>query len=106
MIRAESGEIGMDLARTQHPDLILLDLHLPDISGEVALSRLKNDPETMDIPVIVVSGEGDEVQIRRLEEHGMDRFVSKPIDVPRFLEVFDETLSSRSGHRVAGELGG
>lgn len=54
--RASSGKQGLAEARTHRPDLVLLDLTMPDVDGRTVLVQLKNDPETVDIPVIVISG--------------------------------------------------
>jgi CheY-like chemotaxis protein len=92
MLRATHGRAGLELAVEHDPDLVLLDLHLPDMAGEDALSQLKGDPRTRHIPVFVVSAETDTARLRELERIGMDAFVAKPIQVAQLLELIDGTL--------------
>ncbi len=87
MIPAMQGSIGLALAREHHPDIIILDLHLPDINGEVVLTRLKADPSTQDIPVIILTADASKGLARRLAQIGASEFLSKPLDVSRFLKV-------------------
>jgi PAS domain S-box-containing protein len=96
MLRASGGAVGLELARDHNPDLVLLDLHLPDMSGEEALSHLKSDPATRHIPVIVVSADTDMSRIRRLEKMGSDGFISKPIDILHLLTLIDATLTTQA----------
>jgi CheY-like chemotaxis protein len=101
MLRAMQGGSGLELALEHDPDLVLLDLHLPDMSGEDVLSQLKNDPKTSHIPVIVVSAETDKARLQGLERIGMDAFVAKPINVAGLLELIDASLKIAAPHPVA-----
>jgi PAS domain S-box-containing protein len=92
LLRAMHGGTGVQLAMDHLPDLVLLDLHLPDMPGEEALARLRAAPRTKDIPVIAVSAETDSRAIERLQTLGIQGFVNKPIDVERFLELIDTAL--------------
>jgi signal transduction histidine kinase/CheY-like chemotaxis protein len=92
VLSAMQGGLGLELAHQHLPDLILLDLHLPDIPGDQVLHRLRADPATRSIPVIVVSADATPGQIRRLLEAGASDYLTKPIDVRRLLEVVDATL--------------
>ena len=87
MIAAMQGSIGLALAREHHPDMVILDLHLPDMHGEEVLQRLKAEPETRDIPVIVLTADASRGLAQRLARIGSCEFLSKPLDVPRFLKV-------------------
>ena len=87
LIPAMQGSIGLELAHQHHPALILLDLHLPDIQGEEVLKRLKADPETTDIPVIVLTGDATPGLAERLARLGTSDLLLKPFDVRRFLQV-------------------
>jgi signal transduction histidine kinase/CheY-like chemotaxis protein len=89
MVHAERGARGLELARTTLPDLILLDLHLPDIDGTEVLHALKRDPRTADIAVVIVSADASPGQARRLEAAGAQDYLTKPLDVRRVLEVLD-----------------
>lgn len=93
LITAMRGLIGIDLAREQSPDVILLDVHLPDIRGEEVLSRLRADPQTARIPVVVLSAEATQPKIQRFLAAGARAYLTKPLDIPRFLELLDDALA-------------
>jgi PAS domain S-box-containing protein len=93
LITAMQGTLGLDLARQHHPDVILLDLHLPDMQGDEALRRLRDNPETHDIEVIVVSADATASQKKRLLEAGASDYLTKPLDVRRFIDVLDRSLT-------------
>jgi CheY-like chemotaxis protein len=86
------GRLGLELIREHHPDLVLLDLNLPDISGAQVLSILRDDVSTRDIPVVIISADATRHQIDRLMEAGARAYMTKPLDVQRFLDVVDESL--------------
>ena len=93
---AKTGEglRALDLAREFRPDLILLDIQLPDISGLEACRRLKQDPETSAIPIVAVTAfamVGDE---RRARESGCDGYISKPIILRDFLQVVERFVTA------------
>jgi CheY-like chemotaxis protein len=92
LISAVQGRLGTELATEHRPDLILLDLNFPDISGEEVLRRLKEDPRTRGIPVVVISADTARRQIEAMLEAGAHDYISKPLDVPSFLAVVDEIL--------------
>jgi signal transduction histidine kinase/ActR/RegA family two-component response regulator len=87
LIPAMQGGLGMELAERHKPDLILLDLHLPDVPGVVLFERLRANPLTRDIPVVVVSADATERQFERLLDAGAVDYLTKPLDLRRFLEV-------------------
>ena len=91
------GRLGLDLAREHHPDLILLDVHLPDISGDEILRRLKAEPPIAGIPVIVISADATAVQVARLLSLGARDYLTKPLDVKKFIAALDEALNSAAG---------
>jgi signal transduction histidine kinase/ActR/RegA family two-component response regulator len=94
LLPAMTGRLGVELAREHQPDLILLDQHLPDIPGAEVLQRLKATPETRAIPVVIVSADATPGQLRRVLELGAVAYVTKPIDVPAFLELLDQLLGT------------
>ena len=94
VVSAMQGGLGVDLARQHRPDLILLDLHLPDVPGDEVLHRLRADPATRDIPVVVVSADATERTVRRLTQAGALDYLKKPIDVRRLLEIVDTHLAT------------
>jgi CheY-like chemotaxis protein len=93
LISAMKGHLGVDLAIRYHPDLILLDLHLPDIPGEEVFARLKAEATTNEIPIVVVSADASPETLRRLEALGVSRFLTKPVNVQLFLQTVDELLA-------------
>ena len=99
LIPAMQGRLGLQLAREHHPDLILLDLQLPDILGSEALRQLREMPETREIPVVVISADATPGRIDRLLAAGAWKYLTKPLDVKKFLAVLDEALEERkAGH--------
>jgi CheY-like chemotaxis protein len=86
---ANSGVAGLELAATYQPDLILLDLHLPDMGGEQVLRLLQVDPDTRDIPVVVVSADAMTHDVARLRTAGAVDYLTKPFDVGEFLSLID-----------------
>ena len=96
LLSAMQGSLGLELARQHHPDLILLDLHLPDISGEAVLRSLLADPRTRLIPVVVLSADATPAQVRKILGIGAEAYLTKPLDVRRLLELMDETLTAGS----------
>ena len=96
LIAAVQGEIGIELAQAHAPDLILLDLHLPDISGEEVLRRLKSNPETRDIPVVVVSADAMSRQVKRLLSAGAVDYLTKPLDLRKLGTVMRGILGKGS----------
>ena len=92
VVTAREGRLGIDLARERRPDLVLLDLHLPDMTGEEALGTLRLDPATKQIPVVVMSADANDETISRLLAAGASEYMTKPIDVGRFLHMVDDAL--------------
>ncbi|MGV3531656.1 MAG: PAS domain-containing protein [Chthoniobacteraceae bacterium] len=92
LLTAMQGGLGIDLAREHRPDLILLDLNLPDIPGDEVLSRLRQEAATQDIPVIMISADATSDRIAQLLSDGAIGYLTKPYKVTEFLEVIDEAL--------------
>jgi signal transduction histidine kinase/ActR/RegA family two-component response regulator len=95
LLSAMQGELGLQLARAQRPDVILLDLHLPDMSGEQVLASLREYPETERIPVIVLSADATSKRVDGLREAGARGYLTKPLDVTHFLDTVNEALNPR-----------
>jgi len=93
------GRLGLDLAIEHRPQLILLDLHLPDLPGEEVLLRLRAAPETRQIPVVVISADATAGQVDRLLALGAKAYLTKPLDVKRLLDLLDETLETAPAAR-------
>jgi CheY-like chemotaxis protein len=86
---ALQGAICVELAREIHPKLILLDIHLPDISGDEVLRRLRADPATADIAVVILSADVSPRRAQRLLDEGASDYLPKPIDVRRLVTILD-----------------
>jgi len=99
LVGADQGQAGLDIARTSRPDLILLDLHLPDMHGEEVLRRLWEDPHTRAIPVAVLSADATPAQMKRLRAAGAIAYLTKPLDVSQVLQLLDDTLAKGSQPR-------
>ncbi|MGH2679307.1 MAG: ATP-binding protein [Actinomycetota bacterium] len=89
LLSAMQGSIGVTLARDHRPELILLDLNLPDMRGQEVLARLRADPATADVPVVVISADATPGQRARLIESGARDFITKPFPVDRLLQLID-----------------
>ncbi|MHB8512056.1 MAG: hybrid sensor histidine kinase/response regulator [Actinomycetota bacterium] len=89
LISARLGSIGIELASKQLPDLIFLDLHLPDLDGVDVVQRLQSKSETKDIPIIVLSADATRHQQKELLDAGAKTYLTKPIGVRQLLSVLD-----------------
>ena len=92
-VQATDGRVVLDLARAHTPDLILMDIQLPEISGLEVTRMLKADEDLKSIPVVAVTAfamKGDEEKIR---EGGCEGYIAKPISVPKFLETVAKFLN-------------
>jgi signal transduction histidine kinase len=92
LLSAMQGRVGFELACQHQPDLILLDQHLPDLNGEAVLGLLHDDPRTREIPVVILSADANPRHVQRLRDAGARDYLTKPLDVGRFLAVLDATL--------------
>jgi signal transduction histidine kinase/AmiR/NasT family two-component response regulator len=95
LISAMRPQLGLDLAGQHHPDLILLDLHLPDMPGETVLRRLWSSPATADIPVAILSADARPALIERLLAEGVRGFLTKPLDIKELLGLVDGIAAER-----------
>ncbi|HJV28110.1 MAG TPA: ATP-binding protein [Aromatoleum sp.] len=92
LIDAATAETGLELARTCHPDLILMDLGLPGICGTEALRRLRQTPGLHDTPVIALSANAMPDDITTARAAGFDDYLTKPLDVARFQALLTSYL--------------
>ncbi|HWK08965.1 MAG TPA: response regulator, partial [Vicinamibacterales bacterium] len=92
LLTAARGEDGLELAKRERPNLILLDLHLPDMSGEEVLRRLWSDPATRPLPVAVLSADATPAQRQRLLASGAVAYLTKPLDITHLLRLIDDRL--------------
>jgi signal transduction histidine kinase/ActR/RegA family two-component response regulator len=104
MLAAASGAEGLAAAAQHPPDLVLLDLHLTDMTGDQVLSALRAEPATGDIPVAVLSADASPRVIRRLLTAGAWAYLTKPLDLARLGELLDSFEASTPAS--AGQHGG
>jgi nitrogen-specific signal transduction histidine kinase/CheY-like chemotaxis protein len=95
LISAMRPLLGLELAGEHHPDLILLDLHLPDMPGQEVLRRLRSNPRTAEIPVVILSADARPSLIKQLVDQGARAFLTKPLDVSELLELLDTVARER-----------
>lgn len=87
LLPAMQGSLGLELAREHAPDLVLLDLHLPDMNGERVLEALQADERTRDIPVVIASADATAGTMERLLSAGVRGYLTKPFNVPELLAI-------------------
>jgi len=92
MISARDGNLGIALARAHLPDVILMDINLPGISGIEALNTLREDPATRHIPVVALSANAMLHDIEKGLEAGFFRYLTKPIKINEFMAALDDAL--------------
>jgi two-component system cell cycle response regulator DivK len=92
VIEATTGEEGVRLALAETPELILMDIQLPDISGVEALARIRRVPALDAVPVLAVSASVMPDEQQRIVSSGFDAFIAKPISLKPFLEAVKEAL--------------
>ena len=96
VIPALQGRLGVALAREHAPDLVLLDLHLPDLHGAEVLAELRADARTAATPVVVVSADATPRTVEALAAAGADAFLTKPLDVRQFVQTVERLLARRA----------
>jgi PAS domain S-box-containing protein len=89
---AVTGTLGIELARSARPEVILMDINLPGISGIEAMKILREDPATSHIPIVALSANAMPRDIKRGMEAGFFSYLTKPIEVREFMETLDEAL--------------
>ena len=96
VIQADRARLGIELAKREHPDLVLMDIQLPDLDGLTATRQLKADPSTAHLPVIALTAfamKGDEEESRAA---GCDGYVTKPIRYKEFLAEVSTVMRRRA----------
>ena len=92
LLSARDGNLGIQLARSNQPDVILMDINLPGISGIEALKILREDPATAHIPVVALSANAMPRDIEKGLQAGFFRYLTKPIKVTEFMDTLDVAL--------------
>ena len=102
---AENGQRGVELARAEQPDLVLMDLMLPMLDGVAAMRALKERPETREIPVVVMSA-NSVLLLHLSEQYLADETLRKPFDLDQVLHVIQSRIGANSSGGFAGVLPG
>ena len=97
MTHAGLGRDGLEMAVADRPTMIMLDLHLPDLNGIEVLAKLRGDPRTAAIPVVIASADASPDQLAGLQAAGADGYITKPIDVPQVLTLLDQFADRSPG---------
>jgi PAS domain S-box-containing protein len=98
LFAARGGIEGLNIARERVPDLILLDLNLPQMDGYEVLEHLKSDQRCANIPVIIITADATRRQEDRFLAAGAIEYLTKPLNIKKFLEILDRTLAGRVRH--------
>ncbi|UOD31488.1 response regulator [Massilia violaceinigra] len=101
LLTAPDGHIGIELAKAHLPDVILMDLNLPCVSGADALKELRSDPRTAHIPVIALTASAMPRDVERGLASGFARYLTKPINIDEFNEAIDTTLAFADTRQLA-----
>ena len=100
LVTIGEGDRAHDLVRKENPNLVLLDVNLPGLSGDAVLEQIRNDPSTAAIPVAILSADATPAQIERLRSLGAQHYFTKPIDGSRLLQLFDDVAAGRQNDEV------
>jgi len=107
LLTAVNGRLGIEAARASQPEMILMDINLPDINGFEALKILREDPATAHIPVVALSANAMPRDIENGLEAGFFRYLTKPIKIMEFMDMLHVTLEfAAKGLASAREAGG
>jgi CheY-like chemotaxis protein/HPt (histidine-containing phosphotransfer) domain-containing protein len=102
LLVATQGGLGLELAREHRPTVVLLDLNLPDMSGEQVLRRMRSDERTADATIVILSADATPGQIARLRRAGADDYLTKPFEIERFLAVIDGEMPAAAASDPGG----
>lgn len=101
VMTAQDGEVGIEIAKTYLPDLVICDLVMPKMDGFAVLKHFQNLPEMIDVPFVFLSGSGDRKTVHEGLTLGADDFLVKPFSVQELLQVVEDHLGKKasSGNR-------
>ena len=97
LLEATTGEQAMALAADHQPNLVLMDIQLPDIDGVEALGRLRADARTASIPVVALTAQAMHGDRERFLDAGFDAYISKPVDVLEFVKTVKQHCGEADG---------
>jgi CheY-like chemotaxis protein len=101
LLTAVNGLLGIEVARSAHPTMILMDINLPGIGGVEAMEILRRDPSTAHIPVVAISANANPHDIEKGLKKGFFRYLTKPIKIKEFMATLDAALNFDKPNRVA-----
>jgi two-component system, cell cycle response regulator DivK len=90
---AENASQALDALKTLHPDLILMDINMPDMDGYTLTIQIKSNPDLMDVPVIAITANAMKGDRERTLDAGCDGYIEKPIDVDKFIDQVERFLN-------------
>jgi two-component system, OmpR family, alkaline phosphatase synthesis response regulator PhoP len=93
VLEAANGKEAVNVARLQKPDLVLMDIMMPDMDGYSACHAIKSDPETRNIPVIMVTGIEHELNLKLSREMGADGYITKPFSLEELVETVERFVT-------------
>jgi len=96
VITAVDGQDALDRVRDERPDLILLDVMMPNVNGWQVAETLKNDPETRNIPIVFLSARAMEADVRKGTDLGVQAYVTKPFDPIDLMDLVNRLIAERS----------
>jgi CheY-like chemotaxis protein len=94
VLTARDGQEALELAAAEHPDLLITDYHMPQLSGLELCHRLKDDPATRNIPAIMLTARGYHLEPHDTEQNGIFRMLSKPFSPRHLLATVNELLTA------------
>jgi signal transduction histidine kinase len=92
LFSASNAFDGIEIAQTQAPDLILMDIHMPDMNGLMAFKKLQGNKETQGIPVIALSADARDCNINKALDMGFISYITKPLDIKKFIDEIGKIL--------------
>ena len=99
VIPTSNGEAALEMTRKKHPDLVLLDVRMPRMSGYQVCTKIKSDLETQHIPVVFLSAKGQEAEIKTGYEKGAIDYILKPFAPDHLLDRLEEILTKLAAER-------
>lgn len=95
ILEASEGGEAVDMARSQQPDLILMDIMMPKMDGYTACHTIKSEPTTKTIPVVMLTGVGHELNKKLAQEVGAEGYITKPFTLPELRDAINHLLTNR-----------
>lgn len=96
VLSADNAIDGLGLASAHLPDIIIMDIQLPDVNGIVATHEIKNNPRTKDIPIVAMTAYAMDQDIARISEEGFEEYITKPINTRTLKAIIDDILKRYS----------